>query len=205
MPKFLVGCLVVVLVLVGAGGTAGYFFVIKPAWDFAGDMQAFVQEYERLNEQIDRTADYRPPDEGGVGAEQFQRFLIAQRDMRQALEDELAELEQRLDSIRQQSESDNRTPGIRELFSGYQGLGDLLVKAKRAQVDALNRYNFSLQEYLYVRNRVYRALGEDVAVAAFGDQMPQGGTARVSDELVSMVTPHREELMASYALAWFGL
>ncbi|MDZ7789066.1 MAG: hypothetical protein U5L08_00945 [Xanthomonadales bacterium] len=205
MKKFLVGCLVAVVVLVGAGGTAGYFFVIKPAWEFAGGVQEFVQEYAELNEQIERTGDFDPPSDGAVTSDQFQRFLVAQRDMRQAMEGELEALDQRLEAMKNEQKAENREAGIGEMFTAYKGLGDLLIKAKRAQVEALNRYNFSLQEYLYVRNQTYRALGQEVAVASFGDQAPQTRSFEVPEEVVEMVSPHREELMEGYAFAWFGI
>jgi len=205
MPKFLVGCLVVIVVLVGAGGTAGYFFVIKPAWEFAGGVQEFVQEYAELNEQVEQTGDFDPPDDGAITSEQFQRFLVAQRDMRQSMEGELDALQQRFESMQQEMDAENRDMKISELFTAYQGLGGLLIDAKRVQVEALNRYSFSLQEYLYVRNQTYRALGQEVAVAAFGDQAPQVRSYSVPEEVVEMVAPHREELMEGYAFAWFGI
>ena len=205
MQKFLVGCLVVVVVLVGAGGTAGYFFVIKPAWEFAGGVQAFVQEYAELNEQIERQDGFEPSADGAITSEQFQRFLVAQRDMREAMEGELEALDQRLEAMKAEQKAENREAGIGEMFTAYKGLGDLLIKAKRAQVEALNRYNFSLQEYLYVRNQTYRALGQEVAVASFGDQAPQVRSFEVPEEVVEMVSPHREELMEGYAFAWFGI
>jgi hypothetical protein len=205
MKNFVVGCLIVVVVLVAAGGTAGYFFVIKPAWEFAGDVQEFVQEYAELNEQIERQDGFEPPADGSITSEQFQRFLVAQRDMRQSMEGELEALEEQFDSMKQEMDSENREAGIGEMFTAYQGLGELLIKAKRAQVESLNRYNFSLQEYLYVRNQTYRALGQEVAVASFGDQAPQVRSRQVPDEVVEMVSPHREELMEGYAFAWFGI
>lgn len=206
MPKFLVGCLVVIVVLVGVGGTAGYFLVIKPGWEFATGVQEFVQEYAELNEQIERQDDFEPPGEGGITSEQFQRFLVAQRDMREAMEGELGTLKERFESMQQEIDEEERDANIGELFTAYQGLGELLIEAKRVQVEALNRYNFSLQEYLYVRNQSYRALGQEVAVASFGDQAPQVRSSyTVPDEVVEMVSPHREELMEGYAFAWFGI
>lgn len=205
MKKFLVGCLVVLVVVVVAGGTAGYFFVIKPAWEIAGGVQEFVQEYAELNEQIERQDGFEPPPDGGITSEEFQRFLVAQRDMRESMTGELEALEERIDTMKQELEAEDREAGIGEMFTAYQGLGELLIKAKRAQVEALNRYNFSLQEYLYVRNQTYRALGQEVAVASFGDQAPQMRTYEVPEEVVEMVKPHREELMEGYAFAWFGI
>lgn len=205
MKNFLVGCLVAVVILVVAGGTAGYFFIIKPGLEFAGGVQDLIQEYADLNEQIERQDGFQPPSDGSVTSEQFQRFLVAQRDMRQAMSGELTALEERIDTMKQELEADNREPGIGEMFTAYQGLGELLIKAKRAQVEALNRYNFSLQEYLYVRNQTYRALGQEVAVASFGDQAPQVRSFDVPESVVEMVSPHREELMEGYAFAWFGI
>lgn len=205
MPKFLIGCLVVVVVLVGAGGTVGYFYFIKPAYDFATDVESFVREYAELNEQIERTERYQPPGDGSITAEQFQRFLVAQRDMREAMEGRMGELKEKLESMQEEIDREDRDASIGELAGAYRGLGDLLINAKRAQVETLNRYNFSLQEYMYVRNQTYRALGQEVAVAAFGDQAMQEQTRQVPDEVVEMVAPHREELMESYAFAWFGM
>jgi hypothetical protein len=102
-------------------------------------------------------------------------------------------------------EQDGRDVNIVEMVTAYRDLGGLLLEAKRNQVQALNRHQFSLQEWAWVRNRAYQALGEEVAVASFGDQAPAQVTRQVSDEEVELVSAHREDLMEGYALAWFGL
>ncbi len=205
MPKILVGCLVVLVVLVGGGGIAGYFFVIKPAYEFVTDVESFVREYAELNEQVDRTERYQPPGDGSVTEEQFQRFLVAQRAMRESMEGRMTELKEQFESMQEEIDREDREANIAEIVTAYRGLGELLLEAKRAQVEALNRYNFSLQEYMYVRNQTYRAIGQDVAVAAYGDSAMQERTWQVPDETVEMVAPHREELLEGYAFAWFGL
>jgi hypothetical protein len=205
MPKILVGCLLVIVVLVGGGGIAGYFFVIKPAYEFVTDVESFVREYAELNEQVDRTERYQPPGDGSITEEQFQRFLVAQRAMRESMEGRMTELKQQFESMQEDLDRDDRDVGITEIVTAYRGLGELLLEAKRAQVEALNRYNFSLNEYMYVRNQTYRAIGQEVAVAAYGDTAMQEQTWQVPDETVEMVAPHREELLEGYAFAWFGL
>ncbi len=205
MPKILVGCLVVVVVLVGGGGIAGYFFVIKPAYEFVTDVESFVREYAELNEQVDRSDDFQPPGDGSITEEQFQRFLVAQRAMRESMEGQMTELKDTFESMQDDIDRDDREASITEVVTAYRGLGELLLEAKRAQVDALNRYNFSLKEYLYVRNQTFRAIGQEVAVAAYGDTAMQEQTWEVPDETVEMVAPHREELLEGYAFAWFGL
>lgn len=205
MPKILVGCLVVLVVVVGGGGVAGYFFVVKPAYEFVTDVESFVREYAELNEQVDRTERYQPPGDGSITEEQFQRFLIAQRDMRESMEGRMSDLKEQFETLQAEIDREDRDAGLAEIVTAYRGLGDLLLDAKRAQVDSLNRYNFSLQEYMYVRNQTFRAIGQDVAVAAYGDQAMQTRTREVPEETVEMVAPHREELLESYAFAWFGM
>ncbi len=205
MPKILVGCLVVVVVLVGGGGIAGYFFVIKPAYEFVTDVESFVREYAELNEQVDRTDSYQPPGDGSVTEEQFQRFLVAQRAMRESMEGRMSDLKEQFEAMQEDMDRGDRDASIGELVAAYRGMGELLLEAKRAQVEALNRYNFSLQEYMYVRNQTYKAIGQEVAVAAYGEEAMQERTWDVPDETVEMVAPHREELLEGYAFAWFGL
>ena len=205
MPKFLVGCLVVVAVLVVGGGTAGYFLVIKPAWNFASEMGQFATEYQALNAEVEQTGRFAPAADARLTPEQFQRFLVAQREMRAGMEQRLSELEEKWQAMKADMEQRGGDANIVEMVTAYRDLGGLLLEAKRNQVQALNRYQFSLQEWAWVRNRAYRALGEEVAVASFGEQAPTQFTRQVSDEEIEMVSAHREDLMEGYALAWFGL
>jgi hypothetical protein len=205
MQKVLIGCAAVVLVMVVGGGTAGYFFVIKPAWEFASDIGEFTTEFQSLNDQIERTEPFQAPADGKLDPAHFQRFLVAQRDMRGLLQTELQTLENKWDEIKQGIESAGRSANVFEVVTAYRDLGGLLLSAKQAQVEVLNRYQFSLEEYVWVRNQTYRALGEQVAVAAIGEKGPTLPSSQVSDEVLAMVAPHREELMESYVMAWFGL
>lgn len=205
MPKFLIGCLVFLALAAIGGGTAGYFLLIKPAYQFATDVGGFATEFASLNEQVRREPGFRPPADGAVDEAQFQRFLAAQRDIRAGMAGSLSQLKDNWEKMQAEIDRQERDANIVELVSAYRDLGALILEAKRNQVQALNAHGFSLQEYLYVRNQTFFALGEEVAVASFGDQ---GGIQRVRpvpEEVVEMVRPHREELMEGYALAWFGL
>jgi len=205
MQKVLIGCAVVVLLVVVGGGTAGYFFVIKPGWNLVSEVGEFTTEFQSLNEQIDQTQNFVPPADGNLDADRFQRFLIAQRDMRGQLQDELTAMEAKWDEVSAELQAEGREVNVIEAISAYRDIGGLLLTAKQAQVEALNRYQFSLDEYTWTRNQTFRALGEQVAVAAIGDQGQAANSGQVSEEVVALVTPHRDELMESYVLAWFGL
>ena len=203
MGKFMVGCLVVVLVLLVAGGTTAYFFVIKPGMEFAGDVARMGEEFQELNDDIVNTGDFSPPRDATVSEAQFRRFLSTQRYMRDRLAERLQELDRKYEAMK--DESGQEEMGIKEMAQAYRDLGELILSAKRAQVEALNAQQFSLAEYTWVRNRVYRAIGQSVAVAAVGEKGPGTVPSRVAPATVEMVEPHREELMETHALAWFGL
>ncbi len=205
MQKFLIGCLVVIAVAVVAGGTAGYFLVLKPMWGAATEMSQFVTSYQALNEEIERSESFDPPADGNLDQARFQRFLVAQREMRSTMAGELTALEGKWKDIQAEIEEKGRNANFIEIAGAYRDLAGLLIDAKQAQVQALNRYQFSLEEYIWVRNQTFRALGEQVAVTAIGDQGQSAMTRQVSDEVMAMVTPHREELMEGYVMAWFGL
>ncbi len=206
MPKILVGCLVVFLLIVVGGGTAGYFFVIKPAYDFAMDAGSFASEFQALNERVEQDRNFRPPADGELSQEQFQRFLVAQRDITEGMAGRLTELEEKWRELQADLDARDREPGISELVTAYRDLAELLLEARRTQVDALNRYQFSAQEYAWVRNQVYRALGEEVAVMSLGPDASQARrTPTVPESTIEMVSAHREEIMKNYSLAWFGL
>lgn len=205
MPKILLGCLLVLAVAVIGGGTAGYFLVVKPAYQFATDMGGFATEFASLNEQVRREPGFRPPADGSLDEARFQRFLAAQRDIRAGMAGRLDELKDKWQEMEAEIDRREREVGIVELVSAYRDLGELILDAKRNQVRALNTHGFSLQEYLYVRNQTFFALGQEVAVASFGDQGAPQQVRAVPDEVVDMVRPHREELMESYALVWFGM
>ncbi|MCC5866656.1 MAG: hypothetical protein JJU31_16160 [Wenzhouxiangella sp.] len=204
MPKILAGCLAVLFVLAVAGGLTAYFMFVKPAYDFATGVAGFATEYQELNQSVEQRG-FQQPADGQITPDQFQRFLMAQRQMRSGMAGRLDELEEKWRETQAELDRRGREPSITELVTAYRDLGDLLLEAKRQQVSALNRYRFSLEEYVWVRNSVYRALGEEVAVAAFGEQGHPELQRQVSDEILALVADHREEIMEGYALAWFGL
>lgn len=205
MPKMLAGCLIVIALVVVVGGTAGYFFVFKPAYQFAAAVGSFTTQFAELNDQIEREQRYRPPLEGMLSPDQLQRYLDAQRDIRTGMQDQLTQLTQRFEQAKEDINRQHTDTNILELAKAYRDLDDLILVAKQQQVDALNAHGFSLEEYLYVRNTTFRALGEEIAVVAFGQQGEVPLVPQLPEDVVEMVQPHREALMKSYVLAWFGL
>lgn len=205
MPKPLLGFLIAAALLLVGGGVAGYFLLFKPAYQFATDVGRFTTEFVALNEEIERDQRYQPPLEGMLSPQQLERYLAVQRDIRAGMQNQMEQLSSRFDRVNSELERQERDTNLLDMITAYRDLGDLILAAKQQQVQAINAHGFSLHEYLYVRNTSFRALGEDIAVAAFGQQGAPPMVAELSEDVVELVRSHRQELMKSYPLAWFGL
>ena len=210
MKNFAIGCAAVLVILTVAGvGVVWFKFGddISAGIDAVQGVAKLAPQFEELNESIENRASYAPPADGELNEDTFQRFLAAQRQMRTELEGRLEELQSKYEALEQEIDESGGQAGISDMMGAYGDLADLLVDAKRAQVEAINGQNFSLQEYNWVRDQVYRAIGESVAVAAIAAN-PNASSefqATVPEATREMVEPHREELMKAHVLAWWGL
>ncbi|HMB38074.1 MAG TPA: hypothetical protein VKO85_03270 [Wenzhouxiangellaceae bacterium] len=210
MKNFAIGCAAVLVILTVAGvGVVWFKFGddISAGIDAVQGVAKLAPQFEELNESIDNRAGYTPPVDGELGEDTFQRFLAAQRQMRSELEGRLEELQSKYDALEKEIDERGGQAGVSDMMGAYGDLSDLLIDAKRAQVEAINDQNFSLQEYNWVRDQVYRAIGESVAVAAVAANPNASGEfqASVPETTREMVEPHREELMKAHVLAWWGL
>lgn len=208
MKNFAIGCFGVLVVLTIAGvGVVWFKFGddISAGLDAVQGAAELATEFEELNDSVANRSSFEPPADSALAEETFNRFLAAQRRMRAQMEGRLEELQQKYETMEQEIDQRGGQASIGEMMGAYSDLTGLLIEAKRAQVDALNDQGFSLQEYNWVRGQVYRALGESVAVAAIAESGAAGRQTAVPEATREMVEPHREELMESYALAWWGL
>ena len=216
MGKFLIGCLGVGLLLSVAGiGVVWWKFgddisagvgMVTGSLDAVEEFAKLQDEFEELDATVANRAAFSAPPEGQLDEARFDRFMQAHAQMRGVLEGRLQELDAKYDQQKQDLEAEGGQMGLAEMADAYGDLAGLLLDAKRAQVEALNAQDFSLEEYRWTRNIVYKALGESVAVAAIA-QGANGAefNQTVPQETIDLVEPRREELMETYVLAWWGL
>jgi hypothetical protein len=216
VKKLAIGCAVVVVLFAVAGALATYWLYRKVTTTVGQFAElATVPELER---QVSNTQAFVPPDSGELSRGQVERLVQVQTQVRQRLGSRFAELQQKYRSLLDKQEA--TALDLPALVSAYRDLAATWMDAKRAQVDALNAAGFSLEEYRWVRQQAYAALGIPIVEidvsrvfsdAAAGDAAESlgrlGGSMTPSgpEHNQALVAPVKEALQENAPLASFGL
>lgn len=184
------------VVLAGAVGTTFYLTIYRPTKAVMGDLQQ-LSELRAMNEGIADSGGFQPPGDDLLTAEQVERFARVQASMASELGSDYGVLQDRAMTLeglvregktgsgKENSGTDgdhlkSRPVRVRAAILAFKGLGPVLKRAKDAQIRALNREGFSMAEYRWVRESVYRALGfshvdryfEDYAAGDVPNEVP---------------------------------
>lgn len=214
--KIALGCLGIFLIVVIGGGYFGYTMLVKPVMGSVNQLQ----EIHEKNTQISNQASYTPPQDRELNANQVDRFVNVQKNIRLGLEDRFAEFQEKYEEL--DKEFENRDPSIREIMGVWGDLVQLYGDAKQIQVNALNNENFSLEEYRYVQQSFYQALGVELfsynidaiaKAASEGDfnmdfeeyENLQQEMDRVPERNRELVAPYTENIDEWITFAWWGL
>jgi hypothetical protein len=216
MKKLAIGCLIV-LVLAGAVIAGVSYYAYRQA------RAMFVQFAElgqvpEIEQRVRNKSAFVAPSSDELTARQVERLVQVQARVRQRLGEKFADLERRYKAL-----SEKQNPTIADaptLLSAYRDLAAGWVDAKRSQVDALNEADLSLQEYRWIRDQAYKALGVpfmDFDVAKLVEEIRAGGKAVEPGRLSGAVGPsgpesnrklveaYRKQLESNVALAALGL
>lgn len=199
------------LLFLGLAGWAAYSFLIRPAQTLVNNFQQIIAQ----DKDIKRQTAYTPPASGLLSPDQVQRFVRVQRSVKQQLGERYQRVEARLNQLANQQVG-QLTLDYRTALDLFREGGSLVLDAKGLQVQALNREDFSLEEYAWVRSQVYAALGygvpnlnpqEILRQIAARDFNPRVELARPEAPAanVRLVEPYRDELVSYYPFTWFGL
>lgn len=164
VKKLLVGCLVIVVLAAVVLGVGSYF-LYRAATPYIEDARSYFREMSELGEiekGITNTTPYEPPASRELTQPQVERFARVQEQVRAALGQRMAEFEEKYKHLKSDG-SGNAQPSFTEVIAGLRDLAGVLPQARRYQVEALNKEQFSQQEYSWVRARVFQAAGVEVA------------------------------------------
>ena len=200
--RWVVGCLIALLVVALIIGGLVWWFVIRPVQGIIGNITNLSQ-LEELDRQIRNTSAYTPPSSGEISPDQLERLLSVQRSIQTQVGGKLQQLEGKFNEV-----------GGQDFARALEGFGDLfkvLVEAKKSQVDALNAQNFSKNEYRWVRDGTFQALSQVTGQPFTGFPDLRGETPQIytpsipSSANVERVTPFKGELLESLPMHLFGL
>lgn len=216
MKKLAIGC-AIVLVLAGAviGGVSYYAYRQARAM-FA--QFAELGQVPEIEQRVHNKSAFVAPANEELTARQVERLVQVQTRVRQRIGERFGELERKYKVL-----ADKRDATIADaptLLAAYRDLAAGWLEAKRIQVEALNEAGLSLQEYRWIRNQAYKALGVpfmDFDVAKLVEEIRAGGTTVEPGRISGAVGPsgpesnrklieaHRKHLEDNLALAAFGL
>ncbi len=214
--KIALGCLGVGLAVLVIGGLLAYNYIYKPVMGSVSTLN----EIHEINTQIDNQSAYQPPADGELTENQVERFVTVQENIERRLEDRLTEFQEKYEAL--DEEMQNREPTMGEIMDAYGDIIDLYSDAKQIQVEELNEENFSLQEYRYVQQSFYQALGTELfsynidqiaEAASSGDFNMNLEEFESAQEEMQQVPEVNRQLVSEYAdsadtwlvFAWWGL
>ncbi len=203
---FVLGCLAVLALLIAGGGFVGY----RVAQPYISTVLAVRElgKLEALEANVRNKSAFRAPADGVLSEEQVSRYMNATGSMLDTLKGRAQELAERYEEI----ERGERDMNLSDLAGAWSDVINLLITAKRTQVDALNATGFSLAEYGWVRQQVLDAAGLPVAhvnlanaVSGSGNAVMRGSITDVPEENRALVEQHKGTLEQIVPLAAFGL
>lgn len=216
MKKLAIGCLVVV-VLCGIAVAGVSYYAYRQARSMFAQF-AELGQVPNLEQSIRNKSAFVPPTSEELTQGQLDRLMKVQGRVRQRLGERFSELERKYKTL---AEKENATiADAPALLAAYRDLAAAWLDGKRTQVDALNEANLSLQEYRWIRDQAYRALGVpfmDFDVSKIVEEIRAGGNVaepgRISgavgpagpDANRKLVETYRKVLEENLALAAFGL
>jgi hypothetical protein len=222
LKKVAIGCSAALLIFFVLAAALGYYFVYRPASAYIASMRQFA-EIPEIEKNVANTAPFTAPDNNELTEDMVKRFVQVQEAMEARLGTRSADLKTKYDQLEQAQKREGRQPTLTETLGALKDLSGIIVEAKRAQVDALNGVRFSLDEYRWVRGRVYAAAGvpltelnlrdfepEKVAAAARSGSTPAPvQNAAIEGEVPErnreLVKPYAAKMQQWVALGFFGL
>jgi len=216
MKKLAIGCLVI-LVLGGVLAAGVGFYIYRKAQATFAEFQQ-LREVPDIERQVRVKGGFTPPASGELTAAQVDRLVRVQTSVRERLGERFAEMERKYKTL-----AEKQNPGLGdmpEILGAYRDITAAWVDAKRRQVDALNEAGLSLEEYRWIRDQAYQALGMpfiDFDMSKFAANI-NGRNVDISpgevrgavgpsgpDANRKLIEKHKKVLEQNLSLASFGL
>ena len=178
MKKLVIGCGVVLVLSVIAFAGVSYY-VYRQARTMVAQF-AELRQVPDIERDVRKKDPFVPPSSGELTESQVERLLEVQSHIRERLGARFAELEQKYKSLTDKQEA--TITDLPALMAAYRDLAAAWVDAKRSQVEALNQAALSLEEYRWIRDQAYSAIGVpfvDLDIGKLVEEIASGNSANV--------------------------
>ena len=155
MKKLVIGCGLALLLIGIASSVAFYYFVYKPARTWVASLSE-LSELAELDAKVANTQAFAAPSDDTLTEAQVRRFVAVQESLSDRMGTRAGELKAKYEALEARG---TENVGLSEAIGAYRDLFGMIGEAKKAQVDAINAQNFSLEEYAWVKARFYEASG----------------------------------------------
>jgi hypothetical protein len=194
VKKLIIGCGLAAVLIAVSGMVGMYYFVYKPARAFVASVGPAAVDDEKA--MVVNTATFTPPTHGTLTEAQVTRFVAVQESLHARLGDRAREMEAKYKAL---TTAKDGPRGVTEAIGAYRDVLGLIAEARKAQVDALNAQQFSMDEYTWVKRRFYEAAGVEVTGIDLRDvagKLQEGDFASLQ-ELASRTAAGSDEAPAS--------
>lgn len=216
MKKLAIGCgIVLVLLGVTAAGVAYYVFR-----QVSSTMTQFAElgSVPDLERSVRNRDPFVPPASGELTDGQIEKLVQIQSAVRTRLGQRVKDLEAKYHTLVQKQEA--AITDAPTILRAYADLASTWLDAKRSQIEALNAAGLSLDEYRWIRDQAYRAVGMafvDLDLGRLVEDAKRGLTSGTPGQLrgafestgpeanKARVEKVRKHLEANIALASLGL
>ena len=216
MKKLAIGCGVALLVVgIAAAGVAWYVYR-----SVASTVSQFAElgQIPDLDREIRNTSPFTPPASEELTDAQVEKLLQVQGAIREKVGQRISEFESKYRALADKKEA--TVADLPAILRAYRDMASTWMDAKRAQIDALNRQGLSLEEYRWIRDQAYRAIGMayvDLDVSRLVEDARRGTAGKPHGDFRGSVEPTgpesnrvkvekvRKTLEQNIALASFGL
>ena len=216
MKKLAIGCGIVVLVLGFCGVGVAYYLYRQVSSTFA--QFAELAQVPDLERSVRNRDPFVPPASQELTDGQIAKLVQVQTEVRRRLGVRIKDFEAKYKTLAEKSNA--TVTDAPALLRAYADMAAMWLDAKRGQVEALNAAGLSLDEYRWIRDQAYRALGMafvDLDLAKIVDDARRGVTSREPGRVSGSAAPEgpeanrmrveriRKQLEENIALASFGL
>jgi hypothetical protein len=180
MKKLALGCGLALLVLGVAAAGVGYYAYRQVSSTFA-QFQEFSQVPD-LELEVRNREPFVPPVSAELTDSQIDKLVKVQSEVRRRLGERMTAFEAKYKSLSEKKDASFTDAAA--ILSAYGDLASTWVDAKRGQIEALNATGLSLEEYKWIRDQAYRALGQpfaDLDISKFVDDLKRGVTTEVGE------------------------